>query len=1327
MNFFAPQCEQSKIELEQLADIKNHIISPKDSKPIVALKQDSLIGSYKFTSNITTVRWKDAMNLLAGTKVVKEVLDNPLAKGKVYDGKEIYSYLIPDKVNVKTKTVEIKNGKILKGPLAKKELGSAKNNISHLIIDSYDKFKSAEFMDNVQRMMNNWLMTINGFCVGLGDVVPPKDIADKFKKYNETKMLEILNLYTENENNHLIDTTSFEEIIFRELTSVMSVHAKDLMETLDINNNMFVMLDSGSKGKDINLGMIMGCIGQCAFGNKLLEKRFNNRTLAHFAKHDDHPAARGFIKNPFINGSKGTEFFFHQMDGRVGLIDTAIKSVTGDTELVIIENNESKCIRIGDWIDNLLKTGEVTIDNSKDELREELKVQNVFIPTVDLHGKTSWGEVTGITRHLPSKTLFKIKTQTGREVTVTDSHSLLIWNKETVQFERISPKEIVLGDIVPVNVELNEPESVMKHYKELVLNNATGSLIGFYLLFGRTCEDKIIIECKDPYIRSLFKKFEVEVIENSIAITTKSQFLANVLREITLDKLLNTPTDFLKGLLNIIISFSGTLVKNTLEMNYINGILTVLERFGIFGQIKNNKIIITSCWLKKIQNEFTLINYDLQKKITSLSLPSKDTTYYHYQNIILDTITEVMEIEPNVSKVYDLTVPSTMHFCLANGLGVVDTADTGYMQKKTIKATEDIYLAYDNTVRNSINGIVQFVYGDNGYDTSKQIQVRSNLVTMNNDTLRNTFEFTKSELKSFPFSKNKEYVNEMFKLRDHLRELQIKIHLTSKKIEENYNLPFNIERIINYHIHKDRKGKSKITPNEIYTVLEEFLTNNKTKLMTTNTSTKLKLENEQKHKFLLRALIHEYLAPKRILIEYKLDKDTFYDIINDLTYSFNKNQASSCEMVGIIAAQSIGEPLTQFTLNTFHSTGVADVTAGMSEMVRIKELISFSKNIKTSYMKIYLDNSIKYDEQRVKAISNILENTMLEDITIAKEIYFEPDYTENNSIHNKDNLTNNTKEMFFSSSSSKNTSLKSLPWVFRFILDKEKMFIKQITLLDIKTQFIKLWNTTSTELKGFKKKERELISLISNICILSNDEDDTQPIIHIRVDFKEYDYQYLLDLLGLITSIFKIKGIKGIEKTFVSKELEKTFDADGNIVDKTEYIIMTKGVNFDDIFYYDIIDTKRTLCNDMVLLHSIYGIEATRAILLKELSDIFYSKGQDINYQHLSIIVDIMTQNGAVTSLNRYGINKLETDPLSRASFEKTIEQLIQAAIFQEKDRINSVSSRIIAGRAINGGTGMVNLLLDTDKLENTEFIETENDTIGILSEDPFIKEIFST
>jgi DNA-directed RNA polymerase II subunit RPB1 len=75
-----------------------------------------------------------------------------------------------------------------------------------------------------------------------------------------------------------------------------------------------------------------------------------------------------------------------------------------------------------------------------------------------------------------------------------------------------------------------------------------------------------------------------------------------------------------------------------------------------------------------------------------------------------------------------------------------------------------------------------------------------------------------------------------------------------------------------------------------------------------------------------------------------------------------------------------------------------------------------------------------------------------------------------------------------------------------------------------------------------------------------------------------------------------------------------------------------------------------------------------------------------------------------LTSIDRHGLNKLDTDPFARASFEKTVEQLITAAVFNETDHMNSVSSRIMAGLCIKGGTGLCNLILDRDLLENSEY-----------------------
>ena len=108
--------------------------------------------------------------------------------------------------------------------------------------------------------------------------------------------------------------------------------------------------------------------------------------------------------------------------------------------------------------------------------------------------------------------------------------------------------------------------------------------------------------------------------------------------------------------------------------------------------------------------------------------------------------------------------------------------------------------------------------------------------------------------------------------------------------------------------------------------------------------------------------------------------------------------------------------------------------------------------------------------------------------------------------------------------------------------------------------------------------------------------------------------------------------------------------------------------------------------------------------LLKELNMVYGS--HDVNYHHLSILVDTMVNNGKLVSMDRHGITKLDTDPLSRASFEMPMEQLTKAAMFCEVDHMRSVSSRIMAGRVISGGSGLCDVLLDVDMIQKSEYIE---------------------
>ena len=104
---------------------------------------------------------------------------------------------------------------------------------------------------------------------------------------------------------------------------------------------MVNMVSSGSKGSDLNIVQMIGCLGQQNVSGKRIPYGFDNRTLPHFTKFDDSPNARGFVENSFISGLTPEELFFHAMGGRTGLIDTAVKtSQTGYIQRRLIKGLE---------------------------------------------------------------------------------------------------------------------------------------------------------------------------------------------------------------------------------------------------------------------------------------------------------------------------------------------------------------------------------------------------------------------------------------------------------------------------------------------------------------------------------------------------------------------------------------------------------------------------------------------------------------------------------------------------------------------------------------------------------------------------------------------------------------------------------------------------------------------------------------------------------------------------------------------------------------------------------------------------------------------------
>ena len=105
------------------------------------------------------------------------------------------------------------------------------------------------------------------------------------------------------------------------------------------------MVNSGSKGKALNIAQMISCLGQQNVDGKRIPYGFEDRTLPHYTKFDDSPEARGFVESSFIQGLTPEEVYFHAMGGRTGLIDTAVKtSQTGYIQRRLIKGLEDLVI-----------------------------------------------------------------------------------------------------------------------------------------------------------------------------------------------------------------------------------------------------------------------------------------------------------------------------------------------------------------------------------------------------------------------------------------------------------------------------------------------------------------------------------------------------------------------------------------------------------------------------------------------------------------------------------------------------------------------------------------------------------------------------------------------------------------------------------------------------------------------------------------------------------------------------------------------------------------------------------------------------------------------
>ena len=383
MNMHAPQSEQARIELRELAAVPSQILSPANHKPIISITQDTLVGSYLFTrydNYLTKDEVLDIMvdcpafsvNDLPEPEVAAGIAEQDLPAGfpkykysnrkDLWSGRQVFSLVIPP-VNLKKNNnswkyglessqnkVNIEKGQVISGVFDKEILGQSEQSLIHIIFKEYGQERTQQFLDDIQNIITNWILK-SGFSVGIGDLVADRESSKKMADIMTAKKNKVTEII-EHVHKNILETKGgktvseeFESQILAALNTATGETGQVALKQLDSNNRMLAMILSGSKADAVNIGQMISGVGQQSIEGKRVQYGFTDRTLPHFHKYDDGAQARGFVENSFIRGLTPTEFFFHAMGGREGLIDTAVKtSETGYIQRKLVKAMEDAVI-----------------------------------------------------------------------------------------------------------------------------------------------------------------------------------------------------------------------------------------------------------------------------------------------------------------------------------------------------------------------------------------------------------------------------------------------------------------------------------------------------------------------------------------------------------------------------------------------------------------------------------------------------------------------------------------------------------------------------------------------------------------------------------------------------------------------------------------------------------------------------------------------------------------------------------------------------------------------------------------------------------------------
>jgi DNA-directed RNA polymerase subunit A' len=227
--------------------------------------------------------------------------------------------------------VVIEDSKLVQGGIDKASIASEKGKLLDHIARRYGNTAAREFLDKVTKVGNGFL-TLRGFSTSIEDEDLPTEARNEIEeRIRQTKeRVDVLLKQYKKGDLQALPGRSLEETlemeIMRETGQARDAAGETASRSLGMDNSAVLMARCGARGSMLNLSQMAGLVGQQAVRGKRIHRGYQKRTLPHFKWGDLGADAKGFVAASYKTGLNPTEYFFHSMGGREGLVDTAVRT-----------------------------------------------------------------------------------------------------------------------------------------------------------------------------------------------------------------------------------------------------------------------------------------------------------------------------------------------------------------------------------------------------------------------------------------------------------------------------------------------------------------------------------------------------------------------------------------------------------------------------------------------------------------------------------------------------------------------------------------------------------------------------------------------------------------------------------------------------------------------------------------------------------------------------------------------------------------------------------------------------------------------------------------